>query len=125
MNFTSFTGHITADLELKTTTNDKKYCKFNLAVNYGWKDNKKTSFIRCMVWEGRATALANHCKKGSKILVEGHIETGSYEDSSGTKIYTTDNVIDKLEFLDSKNTEGKTDRGSQTDKDDIKDDLPF
>jgi len=72
--------------------------KFSLAVNSGYGDKKKTNWINCTAFGKSAEALGKYIFKGSPITIEGHIQTGSYEKKDGTKVYTTDVIIDQWEF---------------------------
>lgn len=117
MNNVGLTGRITKDLELKYTQNGKAYCRFTLAVDRGLSKEKKqeaeangqptADFISCVAWGVTAEVLNRYTAKGKKILVNGSIETGSYTAQDGSKRYTTDvlvNRIEILEFADSNNT---------------------
>lgn len=117
MNNVTLTGRITKDLELKYTQNGKAYCRFTLAVDRGLSKEKKqeaeangqptADFISCLAWGKVAETLQKYTAKGKKILVNGSIETGSYTMQDGSKRYTTDvlvNRIEILEFADSNNT---------------------
>ena len=102
MNVTNLTGRLVKDPELKTTNNGKSVCKFTLAVNrynITTKQNE-ADFINCVVW-GKKTAenLSKYMSKGGLIGVEGSIKTGSYTDNNGTKKYTTDIWVEKIEYL--------------------------
>ena len=74
--------------------------KFTLAIN---RENKKdeSDFISCVAYGNQADLVSKYLDKGSKVSVEGHIQTGSYE-KDGKKTYTTDIVVEKIQFLDSK-----------------------
>lgn len=117
MNNVVLTGRIAKDLELKYTQNGKAYCRFTLAVDRGLSKEKKqeaeangqptADFINCVAWGTTAEVLNKYTAKGKKILVNGSIETGSYTMQDGSKRYTTDvlvNRIEILEFADSNNT---------------------
>ena len=106
MNLVVLKGRLTADPQLKFTPGKgTAVTSFNLAVDKGFGNNKKTSFIPIVVWGKNAEAVANYTRKGSLILVRGSIETRSYEGKNG-KVYVTEVVADMfegVEFLDSKN----------------------
>lgn len=123
MNNVILTGRITKDLELKYTQNGKAYCRFTLAVDRGLSKEKKqeaeangqptADFISCLAWGKVAETLQKYTAKGKKILVNGSIETGSYTAQDGSKRYTTDvlvNRIEILEFADSNNTNSQDTR---------------
>lgn len=102
MNFVCIVGRITKDIELRTTDNGKNVVKFTLAVN---KDKEHTNFINCVVWNKLAETMAKYCKKGDLIGVNGEIQTGSYENSKGDKVYTTEVLTNKITFLSTKQEE--------------------
>lgn len=123
MNNVVLTGRIAKDLELKYTQNGKAYCRFTLAVDRGLSKEKKkeaeengqstVDFISCLAWGVTAEVLNKYTAKGKKILVNGSIETGSYTMQDGSKRYTTDvlvNRIEILEFADSNNTNNQDTR---------------
>lgn len=123
MNNVGLTGRITKDLELKYTQNEKAYCRFTLAVDRGLSKEKKqeaeangqptADFISCLAWGKVAETLQKYTAKGKKILVNGSIETGSYTAQDGSKRYTTDvlvNRIEILEFADNNNTNNQDTR---------------
>ena len=93
---------------MRYTTTDKAIAKFNLAVRRDMPNAKgeyESDFINCISFNKTAEILAKYTGKGSKILVEGRIQTGNYEGKDGKKIYTTDVIVDKFEFLDKKATQ--------------------
>lgn len=110
MNNVVLTGRITKDLELKYTQNGKAYCRFTLAVDRGLSKEKKqeaeangqptVDFINCIAWGTTAETLNRYTSKGKKILVNGSIETGSYTVQDGSKRYTTDVLVNRIEILE-------------------------
>lgn len=130
-------GRLTDDPKI----NDRITCAtFTLAVERKFKkgENKETDFINCkLLGEKRADFANKYLRKGIKIIVSGSIQTGSYQKKDGTKVYTTDIIVDTTEFAESKNTsrEKETERNEiQNSNDDdgffnipdnIDADLPF
>lgn len=123
MNNVGLTGRITKDLELKYTQNGKAYCRFTLAVDRGLSKEKKqeaeangqptADFINCVAWGATAETINRYTAKGKKVLVYGSIETGSYTTQDGSKRYTTDVLVKRieiLEFADSNNTNSQDTR---------------
>ena len=136
MNSVSLMGRLAADPELKTTQNGISYCRFTLAVNRYSKDGEDTAdFISCVAWRSTAEFICKYFLKGSKIALSGSIQTGSYTDKDGRKVYTTDVNTDKVFFCESKkNSDGgdkpattRTRKPKETEDilPDISDDLPF
>ena len=105
MNSVILIGNLTRDPELRYSTgaNQTAICKFSIAVNDGFGDNKKTSFIPITVFGKAAENCDRFLKKGSKVCVNGRIQTGSYE-KDGRTVYTTDVIANNyggVEFLTS------------------------
>ena len=105
-NHVNLIGRLVRDLELKYLPNGKAVGNFTIAVDRGYGDKKETDFIKCIAWEKTAENMANFTKKGSLVMVDGSIKTGSY-DKEGTKVYTTDIQVSRVVFLE--RTEKKTD----------------
>ena len=100
--------------------------KYTLAVDR--KKNGETDFIRCIAFGKQGEFAEKYLNKGMKIGVEGRIQTGSYEDKDGKKVYTTDVVVEAHEFCEKKGGENqpvKKDDEYMNIPDGINDDLPF
>ena len=72
---------------------------YHLAVNRYRKGGNDTDFIRCIAFGRNGEFAEQYLRKGMKILVEGHIQTGSYE-SDGRTVYTTDVIVERHEFCE-------------------------
>lgn len=103
LNSVTLTGRITRDLELKQTNNGKSVVNFSLAVG---KDKDTTYFVDCSMWNKGAELLAQYCKKGSKIGVNGILTTRTYDGQNG-KVKVVEVLVNNLTFLDSKQQEEK------------------
>ena len=101
MNKTISIGNLTDEPEISETQSGKKVARFNLALN---RTGEGADFPNFIAWEQKAELLEKYCHKGMKIAVEGHIQTGSYEGKNG-KVYTTDVIADRIEFLEKKKDE--------------------
>lgn len=108
MNNVSLVGRLKKDPELKYTANGKANVVFTLAVNRRPdKDGKVTAdFIRCLAWNKTAEFIAQYFKKGMAIGLDGQIRTGSYKREDGTTIYTTDVLVNSVEFVERKQASG-------------------
>lgn len=95
MNLTLLIGRITKDIEVKTV-NSTSVTRFTLAVDR--MKNDEADFISCKAFGKTAELLGKYCGKGSLIAISGSIRTGSYE-SNGRKVYTTDVIADRVQFL--------------------------
>ena len=71
--------------------------RFTIAINRIKKD--EADFISCVAFKKTAEIIEKYCHKGSSVGVTGHIQTGSYQKQDGTKVYTTDVIVDKLDLL--------------------------
>lgn len=102
INNVVLTGRITRNLELKQTNNNNSSLNITLAVDRNFKDQngeKQTDFISCKAFGKRAETIAQYCQKGDLIGITGSIQTGSYQKQDGTKVYTTDVMVDGLSFF--------------------------
>lgn len=103
MNKVILIGRLTKDVELVYVQSQEANLakvKFTLAVDRKYKKGAENSadFINCIAWNKTAEYLGAHATKGSKIAVEGSIQTGSYTNKDGKKVYTTDVVVDSVEI---------------------------
>lgn len=116
MNKTILIGRIANDLDLKMTQANKKYVKFNLAVNreYKNKDGKyDADFITCQAFDQKAEFLSKYAPKGTRIALEGAIRTGKYE-KDGQTIYTTTVWADKVEIVEKPKQEATQEQLDET-----------
>ena len=116
MNKALLAGRLTRDPEMKysTGTNATAITRFSIAVSRKFKNaegNYESDFINCVAF-GRAGEFAErYFHKGTKIAVTGRIQTGSYTNKDGAKVYTTDIVVEEQEFAESKNASGSSEGG--------------
>ena len=100
MNKTYIIGRVTKDIELRYgAASQTAVAKFSVAVDDGYGEKKKTNFIPVIAFGKTAEACEKYTGKGLRVLVEGKIDTGSYE-KDGRKIYATDVIAEKIEFID-------------------------
>ncbi len=127
INTCTLVGRITKDLSLNATQSGNKYCQFTLAVNRRGTDD--TDFINCVAWNKSAENLCQYMSKGSLIGIVGRIQTRSYENKQGQRIYITEVVADSVTFLEKKQSESKQDSYSGTSLESVPnygmEDLPF
>lgn len=96
-------GRLTKDPELSYTPSGIPMTKFTVAVNRAFSNQqgeREADFISCIAWRKQAENLANFMRKGSLIGLEGRIQTGSFEGQDGKRVYTTDVVVDSIQFLE-------------------------
>ncbi len=104
MNKVILIGRLVADPEVRNTQSGTAVASYRMAVDRQRKKEGQpdADFISCVAWDSRAEFASRYLHKGIKIAVEGRIQTGSYE-KDGVKHYTTDIIIDRHEFCESKN----------------------
>lgn len=97
-------GNLTRDPELKTLPSGIKVCSFSVATNRVWKDQngarqEAADYHNVVVFGRQAETVAQYMKKGSNLLVEGRMQTRSWDDqATGTKKYRTEVVADRVQF---------------------------
>lgn len=99
-------GRLTKDIEIRQTTSGSKTANFTLAVNRTSKKDGQpdADFINCVAWNKTAELMAQYLHKGSLIGIEGRIQTRSYENQQGQKVYVTEVVASSVQFLDSRSS---------------------
>ena len=133
-------GNLGADPEVRYTADGTAVANFSLATAESWKDRtsgerqERTEWHRVVLWRQLAELAKEYLKKGSKVYIEGKLQTRSWDDQSGQKRYTTEVVGNQMNFLDSRegaatNNSGNGDPGPTpppfSSGDDADDDLPF
>lgn len=106
MNKAILMGRITKDIEVRYTAGDKPtaVARYTLAVKRQFhRDGEQdTDFINCVAFGRQAEFAEKYFKQGTKIVISGRIQTGSYTNREGRKVYTTDIVIEEQHFAESK-----------------------
>ena len=113
MNRVVLVGRLTKDPELRYTPNGVPVSNFTLAVNRTFTNQqgeREADFINCVIWRRPAENVANFLKKGSLAGVDGRLQTRSYDDSDGKRVYVTEVVADSVQFLEPRGAAGQ-DRG--------------
>ena len=124
MNSVHLIGRLTRDVEIRYTSGTQKaVARFTLAVNRRKKDDG-ADFISCIAWDKTAEIMDKYLHKGSLIGITGHIQTGSYE-SNGRRVYTTDVIVERLDFLESRKSGSQSNDDAFIDVDQTDEDLPF
>lgn len=97
-------GRLTKEPELRTTPSGAKVCQYTLAVNRTRKADgqQEADFINCVSWNKTAELMNQYLSKGALIGIEGRIQTRSYDDNTGRKVYVTEVLTDSVQFLESK-----------------------
>lgn len=113
-------GNLTRDPELRSLPSGVKVCSFSLATNRVWKDKngarqESTDYHNVVVFGRQAETVSQYMKKGSSILVEGRMQTRSWEDkNSGEKKYRTEIVADRTQFGPKGSSSGQGGAGNDT-----------
>ena len=106
MNKVTLVGRLTRDVESRTTESGKAMARFSVAVNRRFKNkegNYDADFINCVAFGKTAEFIEKYFTKGMAIGVTGRIQTGSYINNEGQKVYKTEVVVEETEFVESKN----------------------
>lgn len=132
MNKVQLVGRLSRDPEVRYTQgeNSMAIARFTVAVDRRFKkDGEQTAdFISCVAFGKTAEFIERFFSKGRKIGLVGHIQTGSYDNKDGQKVYTTDVYVDECEFVDSapqNATEQKPKGFINLSNDSIEEELPF
>lgn len=114
INRVVLTGRLTRDLELKTTQSGLSVASFTIAVNRQFKNsngNREADFINCVIWKKSAENLCKYTHKGSLIGIDGRLQTRSYDNNNGQKVFVTEVVVDSFSLLESKNENQANSKG--------------
>ena len=136
MNKIMLIGRLTRDVEMHYSSNNNNtaVARYTLAVNRQYKreNEQEADFLRCIAFGRTAELAERYLAKGMKVAVEGRIQTGSYTDREGQKIYTTDIVVERQEFLEKRTDTSPAAPGTPYDEnsfmdipDGIDEELPF
>ena len=128
-------GNVGSDPDIRTMPNGNQVVNLSIATSDEWKDKntgekkEKTEWHRCVFFNKIADIAAQYVNKGSKLYIEGRLQTRSYE-QDGVKKYSTEIVVNDMQMLDSKNTNSNNEvkEASKNDMakfDSFDDDIPF
>lgn len=111
MNSVQLVGRFTKDPEIRYTSgeNSMAIARFSLAVDRRFKNensNENADFISCVAFNKTAQFIEKYFRKGQRIGLTGRIQTGSYTNKDGQKVYTTDVIAEQVEFVESKSSQG-------------------
>ena len=107
MNKVILMGRLTRDPEIRYSSGENSIAvgRFTLAVDRRFKhdgEEQQADFISCVAFGKIAEFLEKYTRQGTKLVIEGRIQTGSYTNRDGNKVYTTDIVVENAEFAESK-----------------------
>ena len=119
MNNVSLMGRLTRDPEVRYSANTQlANARFSVAVDRRLSKEKRmeaennnqptADFINCVAFGRTAEVIGQYLHKGNRIAITGHIQTGSYENQQGQRIYTTDVIVDQFDFVESSNSQSNS-----------------
>ena len=108
MNSVQLTGRLTRDPEVRYTDGGLSIARFTLAVNRRFKQENGPSadFIQCKAFGKTAEFIEKYFSKGRKMDLNGRIQTGSYQNQDGATVYTTEIIVENVEFGESRSASG-------------------
>ena len=131
MNKVILMGRLTRDPEVRNSQSGTAVARYTLAADRMFKreGEPNTDFINCITFGKNAEFAEKYLKKGMRIAVSGRIQTGSYTNRDGVKVYTTDIIVEEHEFAERKQS-GTCDMPGQGDgfmniPDGLDDEFPF
>ena len=106
MNLVILKGRLTKDPDIRYTQSGKAVATFGLATDRPYRQDNQNGptadFHNCVAWDKLAETIGNNLTKGREILIRGRLQSRSYEAQDGSKRYTTEVILDKMEFCGSK-----------------------
>ena len=131
MNQVALVGNLTRDVELRKTQSGKSVVSFTIAVQKRF-NREEADFVNCVAWEHTADFISNYLVKGSKVSVEGSVQSRTYEDSNGKKVFVQEVLAERVQSLESKQQreennsyQGGSEPKEENTLDITSDDLPF
>lgn len=124
MNKVFLSGRLTRDPETKYSQSNTAYARVGIAVDRAFSKNKEVDFFNLVAFGKTAEFLGKWFSKGSKLLVEGRLQTSKYKDKDGNERTGTEVVVDNVEFADSKKKDQGNGGGGNYDYDPLED-TPF
>ena len=110
LNKAMIIGNVVRDPEMRTTSGGQNVTSFSVATNMVWKDSQgekqeKPEFHNVVAWRRLAEITGEYLKKGSKVYIEGRLQTRSWDDPSGVKKYRTEIILSNMIMLDNKGSQ--------------------
>ena len=111
MNKIFLSGNLTRDPDVRYTQAGKAWARAGIAVKRPFSKDA-VDFFNLVAWDKTAELLGKYFQKGSRLLVEGRLQTSAYENKDGVKVNTVDVVVDSVEFADSKRSDNRVNRNN-------------
>jgi single-strand DNA-binding protein len=113
LNKAMLIGNLTRDPEVRTTTTGTNVTSFSIATNFVWNDangqkQERVEYHNIVAWRKLADICGQYLRKGSKVYLEGRLQTRSWDDQTGNKKYMTEIIAENMIMLDSKGSGGST-----------------
>lgn len=104
MNKVQILGRLTKDPELRTTSTGRSVARFTLAVDkrYSKNQNKQANFISVVAWGRSGEVISQYFRKGHRIAIDGYLDTSTYDDKNGNRVYRTDVIVENFDFIEYK-----------------------
>ena len=118
MNKAFLIGRLTRDPELRYSSNNAAIANFSIAIDRQYTSSdgqRQTDFINIVAFQKQAENIKKYIGKGSLVAVDGRIQTRNYEDKDGKRVYVTEVVADRVQFLDSRNSNNTNNESSEND----------
>ena len=112
MNKVFLSGNLTRDVEVRYSQSGKAFAKMGIAVNRLFSKEKVTDFFNLTAFNKTAEFCGRYLGKGSRVLVEGTLQTSTYENKEGVKVNSFDILVDNIEFAGGKRDGDSQDRGN-------------
>ena len=111
VNKAILSGRLGQDPELRYTPSGRAVCSFSLATSERWTDqegqkNESTTWHNIVVWGKQAETMKEYLRKGREVYIEGRIDNRSYEDKEGIKRYRSEVIVQRFQFIGSKQDQG-------------------
>lgn len=116
MNTVVMIGRLTADPVIRETKGKEPIVVANFSIAVPRIGSEDADFPRCVAFGKTAEFVEKYCSKGSRIGVTGRLQTGSYEDKDGNTVYTTDVIVERVDFADSANKDDQAQRSTRSDR---------
>lgn len=109
MNKVILSGNLTRDVEVRYSQSGKAFARMGIAVNRPYSKEKVTDFFNLTAFNKTAEFCGRYMTKGTRVLVEGTLQTSTYENKEGVKVNSVDILVDNIEFAGSKRQSGGDD----------------
>ncbi|WP_270223450.1 single-stranded DNA-binding protein [Lacticaseibacillus paracasei] len=116
LNSVALTGRLTKDVDLRYTQSGTAVGSFTIAVDRQFRSangERETDFINCAIWRKSAENFANFTHKGSLVGIEGHIQTRTYDNAQGQKVFVTEVIVENFALLESRQASQNSPKSQQ------------